>query len=187
MRRIRRKYHHQVFQHLAVFAFQLGQFIHRNHKARNRSIEREAFNIVLYFFNDLVQGFQLSFGRHRIANMEIPVLVMEQTPELAQEFKHPFNTIRIPWFALLQRAQKHFIHPQGISSIAFNQHIRVYHVEFRFGHLFNLNTTNVFAVFKDKFRSCKFRSEQFKLLNVQHFIVHNIYIYMQCRCFIIFS
>ncbi len=76
---------------------------------------------------------------------------MEKLPEFAQELKYAFDAIGVPGFALLQRAQKHFVHAQGIGTVTVRSiSSGIDHVVLGFRHFFDLHTAYIFAVFQNK-------------------------------------
>ena len=42
---------------------------------------------------------------------------------------HTIDTVRIPWFGLLNRAKEHFVEAERIGTVLFDNHIRIHNVE----------------------------------------------------------
>src|SRR5690554_8078373 len=96
--------------------------------------------------------FQLGRRGLLIGNTEVKLLIVKEFPELPEKFEYPFNSVGVPWFALLQRTQKHLVHTKRVGSISLDDIVRTYHIELRFGHFFNLMPAMVFAILQNELR-----------------------------------
>ena len=94
-------------------------------------------------------------------------------------------SVRIPRFGLFNRSEEHFVHTECIGTVFFNNHIRIYHIEHRFTHLFNSPSTDILAVFQNKFGSFVFGSPSLESFQVEDIVGYDVDIYVDRSNFIL--
>ncbi|OQC02427.1 MAG: hypothetical protein BWX77_01217 [Bacteroidetes bacterium ADurb.Bin090] len=98
---------------------------------------------------------------------------------------HAVNPVGIPGLRLLQRAQEHFVQPQGVGSVFLDDLIGIDHVIHRLGHFFDGPATNVFAVFQNKLGIFVVGTPVAKTLQIKHVVVYNVYIHVNGSVFVL--
>ena len=134
-------------------------------------------NIFLRLANEFVQGLEFLLGGF-VVRYQPRVAVPEQTPELLEEAVYTVDTLGIPGFCLLDRAQEHLVQTQGICPIRIANLVRIHHIVHALGHLFNGPAADVLAVFQHKFRIFVVRTPGAEGLDIQFVVVHNVHIHM---------
>ena len=91
---------------------------------------------------------------------------------------HAVDTVRIPRFALLERSEEHFVHPQRIGTVIFNDMIGIHHIEHRLRHLFDRPAAQVFTVLENKFRIGELGTPGPERLQIEQVVAHDVHIDM---------
>src|SRR5690606_25744376 len=176
---VRMQYNTHILQDGALVALQVGQLIHTDHKRRDRRVERKAFDIIFDLFDDLMQRLQFGFAWLAIAHGKTTVCAMKELPEFTEKLINTFDAVGIPWFALFERAEEHFVHAQGIRSILLNNVVWVYHIVFGFRHLLHFVATVVFPIFEDEFSISEIRPELPEFFQVEHIVAYDVHVDMK--------
>jgi len=87
---------------------------------------------------------------------------------------YPVDTVRIPRFALLERAEEHLVHTQRIGTVIFHDVVGIDNIEHRFGHLLDCPTADIFAILEDKLGIGKLRTPSPEGIQVEQVVAHDI-------------
>src|SRR5579872_1753636 len=132
-------------------AFQISQLVNTDHECADSGVERKTFGGIFRPPDRPVNGFPFSIRGFLRRPDPTLRLIKEKPPQLAEESEHTFNSLRIPWFALLDRAQEHFVHPVSVGPILFYEVVWINGIVQPLTHFFDLNAAKIFSVFEDKF------------------------------------
>ena len=62
-------------------------------------------------------------------------VIIEQIPKFLEETVTPVDAVGVPRFALFHGPEEHFIQPQGVGTVLFDNHIGVNDIEHTLRHL----------------------------------------------------
>ena len=109
----------------------------------------------------------------------------EEIPEATQEASAAVYAVRVPRLTLIDRPKKHFVEAQSICTIFIDNVVRIYHIEHRLRHFLDSPSTNVLAIFQNKFGSIVFRTPRLKGFDIQDVVHHDIHVNVNRRHFIL--
>ena len=101
-----------------VVAVLLGQFVDTYHEGADRSVVAEDLYVGAYFLNELVDRLQALGLGSALLGVDESLLVVCQVPQFLKETEAAVNTIAVPRFTLVNRAEKHLVETQRIGSVS---------------------------------------------------------------------
>ena len=157
--------------------FLLTKFINGNHEGRDRGVVAEFLNIFGYFLDELMHALEIFFRGLDIVNYQFffTSALPEETPELLEEAVTTVNTIGVPRLAGFNRPEEHLIEAQRISAIVLDDIVGIDHVVHALRHLFDSPSTDIFAVFEDKFGIVVFRTPLLESLGVEDIVLDQVH------------